>query len=199
MKMTKQQGLSNFDEDGILFGDSEPVEKPAIESNDVVKPATCRVSHSMTLRSHKNSPIQVDTASKTPKRDVISDGKKKVTWNTQVQRITLENGISVVEEEKKGNLRGLINSALFTFNTSREPKTDDEALNGTEKDRSIILLSVLDYYYYYYLWYIEIGNTQQLAHSLLMLLNCTSYFELQLSRQPQATTMYSKNPQKSHL
>lgn len=31
VKMAKQQGLSNYDEDGIMFGDSEPAEKPAIE------------------------------------------------------------------------------------------------------------------------------------------------------------------------
>jgi len=89
----------------------------------------------MTLRSHKNSLIEVNITSKAPKRDVMSDGKRKVTGNTKVQCITLEDGISVIEEEKKGNLRGLINSALFIFNTSLnsdpgEPKTDDEALNG---------------------------------------------------------------------
>ena len=39
----------------------------------------------------------MNTASKAPKKDVMTDGKKKVTGNTQVQRITLEDGISVVE------------------------------------------------------------------------------------------------------
>ena len=139
MELAKEPGLSNYDEGGIMLGDSEPVEKPAIESNDVVKSATVKGGHSMTLRSHKNSPMQVNTASKAPKKDVMTDGKKKVTGNTQVQRITLEDGISAVEEEKKGQLCDLVNAALFIFNTSLnsdpgEPRTDEEALNGPEKD-----------------------------------------------------------------
>jgi len=116
------------------------VEKPAIESNDVVKSATVKGGHSMTLRSHRNSLMQVNTASKAPKKSgLVTDGKKKVTGNTQVQRITLEDGISAVEEEKKGKLCDLINAALFIFNTSLnsdpgEPRTDEEALEGPERD-----------------------------------------------------------------
>ena len=46
------------------------MEKPAIESNDVVKSATVKGGHSMTLRSHRNSLMQVNTASKAPKKVV---------------------------------------------------------------------------------------------------------------------------------
>ena len=56
-----------------------------------------------------------------------------------MKRITLENGISVIEEEQKGKLRGLVSSALFIFNTPLnfdpgEPKTNEEAINGPERD-----------------------------------------------------------------
>ena len=122
-----------------MLWDNEPVEKPP----DVVKSATIKGGHSMTLRSHKNSSLQMNTANEAPKEDVMIDGKKKVTGNTQVQRITLEEGLSVVEEEQKEMLRDSINNelinALFIFNTSLnsdpgEPRTDEEALNGPETD-----------------------------------------------------------------
>ena len=51
----------------------------------------------------------------------------------------LDDGIAVVEEEKKGKLKGSLNTALFIFNVSLdsdpgEPKIDDQALNGPERD-----------------------------------------------------------------
>jgi len=101
-------------------------EKINIDSRHVGKSG-----HSMTLRSHKNSPIQVNTASKAPKRGVMTDGKKKVTGNTTVKRISLEEYISVIS--------GSVNSALLIYNTSLnsdpgEPTTYQEALNGPERD-----------------------------------------------------------------
>ena len=48
VELAKEPGLSNYDEGGIMLGDSEPVEKPAIESNDAVKAATVKGGHSMT-------------------------------------------------------------------------------------------------------------------------------------------------------
>lgn len=147
VELAKEPGLPNYDEGEIMLGDSEPVEKPAEpdtptvakEPSDIGKSATVEGGHSITLRSHKNSPIEVNVTSKAPKRDVMSDGKKKVTGNTKVKQITLEDGISVIEEEQKGKLRGLVNSALFIFNTSLnsdpgESKTDGEALNGPERN-----------------------------------------------------------------
>ena len=148
VELVKDPGLPNYDEGGIMLGDTEPVElRPKAKpqnvqkaATDVGKTATVAGGHRMTLRSHKHSPIEVnDTSTKAPKRDVMTDGKKKVKGNTKVKQITLEDGISVIEEEQKGELRGLVNSALFIFNTSLnsdpgEPKTDDEASNGPEKD-----------------------------------------------------------------
>ena len=93
----------------------------------------------MQLQYHKTSPIEITVASKSPSREVMTDGKRKVTGNTKIKRISLEDGISVIEEAQKGNEKGLVTSALFIFNASLnsdpgEPKTDDEALNGPERD-----------------------------------------------------------------
>lgn len=115
------------------------MEEVAIKSSDFGKFSTVKGGHSMTLRSHKNSPIEVNVTSKAPMRDVVSDGKKKVTGNTKVKRITLVDGIPIIEEAQRGKLRGLVNSALFiiynSFNSDPgEPKTYEEALNGPERD-----------------------------------------------------------------
>ena len=148
VELAKDPGLPNYDEGGIMIGESEPVEirsetraKIVDKASDEVNKSTTVVGgHRMTLRSHKRSPVEVNvTSTKAPKRDIMTDGKKKVTGNTKVKRITLEDGISVIEEEQKGKLRGIVNSALFIFNTSLnsdpgEPKNDDEALNGPERD-----------------------------------------------------------------
>ena len=88
----------------------------------------------MQTRSSKRKIVEINLAEK---KKVLTDGIHKVTGNTTVRRIELEDGLAVLEEEKKGNLGGLINSALFIFNTSLnsdpgEPKNDKEALEGSE-------------------------------------------------------------------
>ena len=153
-KLAKDPGICNYDEGEILL--NEQVRSEMVEILDVLDAAdTYRVTniprlsatfstievrgHRMTLRSHKSSPVEINLTQKMPKRDVMTDGKRKVTGNTKVKRITLDDSIIVIEEEKKGKLNGLITSALFIFNTSLnsdpgEQKTNKEALNGPEKD-----------------------------------------------------------------
>ena len=109
VEWTKNSGLLNYDEGGIILGDTELVEiridtsskTVAKATSDIGKSATIAGGHHMTLCSHKNSPIEVNvTSTKAPKRAVMTDGKKKVKGNTKVKRITLEDGISIIEEEQ---------------------------------------------------------------------------------------------------
>ena len=59
-ELAKEPGY--YDDGGIMLGDNEPVEKPA----DVVKSMKIKGGHSMTLRSHKNLSLQVNTVNEAP-------------------------------------------------------------------------------------------------------------------------------------
>ena len=63
------QAPGHYDDGRIMLGDNEPVEKTA----DVVKSAKIKSGYSMTLRSHTNSSIQVNTTNEVPKKDVMTE------------------------------------------------------------------------------------------------------------------------------
>ena len=147
-------GLASFDEEGIMLGDDEdgdsekstPENTSASNATNTPTPngtptatRTPRASgHRMTTRSQTKLKVAMIEKKKPPKRPTMTDGKRKVTGDTRVKPIELDDGIMVIEEEKRGD-KALVNSALFIFTTSLnsdpgEPKTDEEALNGPEKD-----------------------------------------------------------------
>ena len=121
------------DEGGILLGEdsayTEVVEQPTDDPVESPSQPRCMQTRSMTRNN-----VEINLAEK---KKVLTDGVNKVTGNTTVRRIEFDDGLAVLEEEKKGKLSGLINSALFIFNTALnsdpgEPKTDKEALEGPE-------------------------------------------------------------------
>ena len=118
LEFAKDPGLPNYDEGGIMLGDSFPNDDVSTTSTPLTKTSSTSSSnkgHRMTLRSDrmqlrssKSSPIEVNVTSNSPSREIMTDGQRKVTGNTKVKRILLEDGISVIEEEQKGNLEGLV-------------------------------------------------------------------------------------------
>ena len=119
-------GLNSFEEDGIVLGeeeeeaeDLEQVELPE-EAPDPVQPSppvtpNQPIRHSMQTQSMREQ-VGVQTRSssklkvamveqvKAPKRPVFTDGKRKVTGNTTVTPIEIDDGIMVLQNEKMGRI-----------------------------------------------------------------------------------------------
>ena len=153
-------GLHSFEEEGVVLGDEEEDEDPEQvelpeEAPDPVQespPVTPNqpTRHSMQTRSmREQGGVQTRSSSKlkvamveqvkAPKRPVFTDGTRKVTGNTTVTPIEIDDGLMVLQNEKMGGNSSLVNSALFIFSTCLnsnpgEPKTDLEALHCQEKD-----------------------------------------------------------------
>lgn len=136
--------IPSYDEEGILIDEGIPDLVENTASGNAQKQQQ-QPQHGMVTRSRSKAKekgtrgtVSVSVATKEPKRPTMTDGKRKVTGNTRVKLINLDNGIAVLEEEKRED-RTLINQALFIFNTSLnsdpgEPKTDKQALEGPESD-----------------------------------------------------------------
>ena len=129
-----------MDENDAFMNDDEFAQSKRPERQEKVQQAKPS-GHSMTRRSQtkKTQALELNWVQKNPKRPVMTDGEHKVTGNTIVKRIVLDDSIAVIEEEKKRKLKGLLNAALFIFNASLssdpgEPKADDQALNRPERD-----------------------------------------------------------------
>ena len=82
----------------------------------------------------KNKVVDTPTAAPTPK-STITDGINKVTGDTSVRPIILDEGVALIENKNKGDATG--ENVYFIFNTSinsdpGEPTSVHEALAGKE-------------------------------------------------------------------
>ena len=95
-ELAKEPGY--YDDGGIMLGDNEPVEKPA----DVVKSAKIMSGHSMTLRSHKNSSLQVNTANEAPKKDVMTDVRRRSLGTQKISALLWKKNYQLLKTNKRG-------------------------------------------------------------------------------------------------
>jgi len=107
-KSMNKPGIPSYDEEGILIGEGIPDLVENTDNGNAQKQQQ-QPQHGMVIRSKSKAKdkgtgdtVSVSMATKAPKRPTMTDGKRKVTGNTRVKPIKLDDGITVLEEEKRG-------------------------------------------------------------------------------------------------